>query len=180
MMKLMDRRNAELAEQVGLLRNRERKTERLKADKALSLTKDIEGAVAECAVALATGLEWYAFEKDRQGVNVHGDVGPLEIKSVTQPWHKLIIHYCVDIYAPYVLVVVQQASKGWYTQVVGWCFGFETFHNSSCWDTALPVPAYSRKRDRLYSTHSLSSWLMQSGHFCKPVRKPKFAQGFAL
>lgn len=147
----------------------------LSCNRAVSGISDIQAAVAECAMALYTGFPWKAYKPagEHKGRKTcpEPDVGPLEVKSISQPHHKLILHTEPIMNIPHVRLLV----KGSEVTFTGWAFGFEVW-NEKHWDASLPTPAYARKN--LYQAKSLWDWCRQSGWKINPVSVPNFAEGW--
>lgn len=80
----------------------------------------IEGALAELAVAKATGRYWEALARNPD--DLPGDVGRVQVRSTKHRNGALIVHPSDPDDAPFVLVV--QYDEQTY-HVVGWLYGRE-------------------------------------------------------
>jgi hypothetical protein len=169
--------NLQLAIKVGNLRTGLGKDrgDYLKCDRSPSGSHDRSAAIAECAIALETGFDWFAYSDLHLGRSEEDtpDVGPLEVKSIRKPKHKLILHSEPQMRRPHVLVLVTDDV----VEIIGWCFGFEVWREE-LFDKTLPTPAHARGSDQLYSLDSLLAWCESYGYNPKLVKTPNFAAGW--
>ena len=176
---ILSKEQLSLATQVGELRTRNGReagrNDYLKCDRALAGSKDVQAAIAECALALKTGFPWRAFKpigRHQGRANCEEpDVGPLEVKSISKPHHKLILHSHPLMLVPHVRLLVEVPRVAF----TGWAFGFEVWKDKY-WDTTLPTPAYARKD--IYGLESLWNWCKQGGWNLEEVACPVFAEGW--
>ena len=87
---------------------------------------DFEGALAELAVARATGLQWHAEYYSQQEYkslrHVLHDVGDLEVRETTHSdGHLILRKRQICPFSPYVLVILEKRLA----RLVGWCLGKE-------------------------------------------------------
>lgn len=147
----------------------------LSCERSPSGQSHIQAAIAECAMALYTGLPWRAHksasEHKGRGVCQTPDVGPIEVKSISRPHHKLILYSKPMMETPHARLLVINNE----VTFTGWAFGFEVW-NQKYWDKSLPTPAYARSK--LYGIKSLCDWCKQSGFELKQVKYPVFEKGW--
>jgi hypothetical protein len=167
----------QLAIRVGNLRTKSGagRGDYLSCGRAPSGMSDVQAAIAECAMALKTGFPWRAYKSSSEHKGrskcPEPDVGPLEIKSISKPHHKLILHSEPMMLTPHVRLLV----NGPEVTFMGWAFGFEVW-DPKHWDASLPTPAYARQH--LYKFTSLLNWCEQSNWKVKEVDYPIFAEGW--
>ena len=175
---ILTEEQSKIAEHVGRLRVKtgEGRPDLLDCANSPAGKRHVEGAVAECYVAIASGQPWRAYQanhKSRKEVNVP-DVGPFEVKSVRARNHRIILHSTPLLQSPHLLVLTQKHSPTqWECELLGWCFGFEIW-DKKWWDTTLPTPAYARPADSLYSKESLVKWAKSHQISVNRVEKPLF------
>lgn len=147
----------------------------LSCERSPSGRSHIQAAIAECAMALYTGFPWRAHksasEHNGMGVCLTPDVGPIEVKSISRPHHKLILYSKPMMESPHARLLVVNNE----VTFTGWAFGFEVW-NKKYWDESLPTPAYARKD--LYGLKSFCNWCEQSGWKIKAVNTPIFENGW--
>lgn len=147
----------------------------LHCEQAPSGLSDIQAAIAECAMALYTGLPWRAYKSAPEHLGMGAcqtpDVGPIEVKSISRPHHKLILHSKPMMEAPHARLLVVKNE----VTFTGWAFGFEIW-SDKYWDKSLPTPAYARSE--LYGIKSLCDWCRQSGWDLRQVKYPVFEKGW--
>ena len=146
----------ELARRIGTARNKpQRQANRLDGVvKGNSLTRDIEGAEGEMAVAAALGLDspaekaaalpismWDKWKLTRAATDLPG----IEVRCTTYANGRLLLDYKDKDDLPYVLVIKKNPNR---FTIAGWCYGKEG-KQSKYWTDHLPRPCYAVPQSEL-------------------------------
>lgn len=157
MLVTLDEKDVQLATEVAGMRNRSQRDAKRRDGlvKGSSIGRDMQGALAELAVARALNLPW-----DGKWLPIPiwdtwkhegNDVGKLEIRSTERFDGRLILHPNDKDFSPYVLVTSDSHPT---YRLVGWVYGMDGKENKY-WRENVPKPCYMVPQDNLRSIDSL-------------------------
>ena len=140
----------EIAKRIAIARNRpQRQANRLDGVvKGNSLTRDIEGAEGEIAVAVALGLDTPVESTAALSISMWDkwkltpaatDLPGIDVRCTTYANGRLLLDYKDKADRPYVLVIKQHPNR---FTIAGWCYGREG-KQRKYWNDHLPRPCYA-------------------------------------
>lgn len=119
---------------------------------------DVEGSIAECAVAKFRGVYWSGLGGYNRNVN---DVLGAEVRYRSREYYDLLLHDDDHDDAPYVLVTGGTMTgpperRRFVVTLHGWILGADG-KRAEYWNTTIPSAAYLVPKDRLQPIADLNS-----------------------